>query len=209
MRPMAEARFITLEGGEGSGKSTLARGVAEALRARGREVIVTREPGGAPGAEAIRALLVGGEPERWSALEEALLFGAARANHLRLTIGPALARGAWVVCDRFYDSTRAYQVAAGGLEPSVLDALNRLIEAPTPDLTLVLDLDPAAGLPRSRGEGAGEDRFERMDPSFHARVRAEFLAIAKGETKRCVVIDAALPQAEVLRAALGAIEGRL
>ncbi len=209
MRPMAKARFITLEGGEGSGKSTLARGLAEALRARGRDVIVTREPGGSPGAEAIRALLVEGEPERWSAMEEALLFGAARSNHLRHTIRPALAGGAWVVCDRYFDSTRAYQVAAAGLAGTALGALNVLIEAPAPDLTLMLDIDPTAGLARSRGGATGEDRFERKDANFHARVRAEFLAIAKAEPKRCVLIDAALPEADVLRVALEAIEARL
>src|SRR5215813_4757582 len=139
-------RFITLEGGEGAGKSTLAHGLAEALRARGRDVVVTREPGGAPGADAIRALLVSGAANRWSAAEEALLFAAARLNHLTHTILPALARGDWVVCDRYYDSTRAYQVAAGGLAPSALATLNLLIEAPAPDLTLVLDIDPDLGL---------------------------------------------------------------
>src|SRR5262245_25763391 len=146
---MVAGRFITLEGGEGAGKSTLSRGLAEALAAQGREVVTTREPGGAPGADAIRALLVSGEANRWSAMEEALLFAAARLNHLNQTIRPALARGAWVVCDRYYDSTRAYQVAAGGLAPAALDALNALIEAPAPDLTFVLDIDPAAG--RSEG----------------------------------------------------------
>ncbi len=209
MRPMAEARFITLEGGEGTGKSTLALGLAEAVRTRGRDVVVTREPGGAPGAEAIRALLVAGPPERWCAMEEALLFATARHNHLRRTILPARARGAVVVCDRYYDSTRAYQVAAGGLNPGALDALNRLIEAPAPDLTIVLDLDPTLGLARSRGATAGEDRFERKDAAFHAKVRAEFLAIAAAEPERCVVIDAAQPKEIVLRAAVAAIEARL
>jgi dTMP kinase len=203
------ARFLTLEGGEGTGKSTLARGLGEALRARGFEVVLTREPGGAPGSDAIRALLVRGEANEWSALEEALLFAAARANHLRQTIKPALARGAWVVCDRYYDSTRAYQVAAGGLAPTALDALNALIDAPTPDLTLVLDIDPALGLARSRGRDAGEDRFERKDADFHARVRAEFLAIAAREPARCVLIDARASADLALAGALAAIEARL
>ena len=153
---MAQGRFITLEGGEGAGKSTLARGLADALKDRG--VVLTREPGGSPGADAIRALLVQGDANRWSALEEALLFATARRNHLQQTILPALARGAWVICDRYYDSTRAYQVAAGGLSPNVLEQLNTLIEAPAPDLTLMLDLDVSVGLTRSRGAHAGDDR---------------------------------------------------
>jgi dTMP kinase len=205
---MSEGRFITLEGGEGAGKSTLARGLAEALRARGESVLVTREPGGAPGADAIRALLVSGDANRWSAAEEALLFTAARLNHLNHAILPALERGEWVMCDRYYDSTRAYQVAAGGLAPGALDALNLLIHAPEPDLTLICDIAPKAGLARSRGAHAGEDRFERFDIAFHQRVRDEFLAIAKRAPTRCVVIDASKPQAKVLAAALAAIEAR-
>jgi dTMP kinase len=197
-------RFITLEGGEGTGKSTLARGLAQALRGRGLEVLVTREPGGAQGADAIRALLVEGDPGRWIALEEALLFAAARANHLRETVRPALASGACVISDRYYDSTRAYQIAGGGLDARVLDELNRMIGAPTPDLTLVLDIDPTSGLARSRGADAGEDRFERKDAAFHAKVRAEFLAIAQREPKRCAVIDASQPKEAVLDAALSA-----
>jgi dTMP kinase len=204
---MAQGRFITLEGGEGAGKSTLARGLADALK--DREVVLTREPGGSPGADAIRALLVQGDANRWSALEEALLFATARRNHLQQTILPALARGAWVICDRYYDSTRAYQVAAGGLSPNVLEQLNTLIEAPAPDLTLMLDLDVSVGLTRSRGAHAGEDRFERKGEAFHARVRDEFRAIAAREPERCVVIDAGQPQAAVLAAALDAIKARL
>jgi dTMP kinase len=202
-------RFITLEGGEGTGKSTLARGLADALRARGREVVLTREPGGAPGADAIRALLVQGATSRWSATEEALLFAAARLNHLNHTVRPAVARGAWIVCDRYYDSTRAYQVAAGGLAPHVLDTLNALIEAPEPDLTLVLDVEPGAGLSRSKGADAGEDRFERKDVDFHERVRKEFLAIAAREPKRCAVIDTSQSAEAVLAQALQIIEARL
>jgi dTMP kinase len=210
MAPAAKSgRFITLEGGEGTGKSTLARGLAETLRAKGREVVVTREPGGAPGADAIRALLVSGDANRWSAMEEALLFAAARLNHLNQTIRPALARGAVVVCDRYVDSTRAYQVAAGGLKAEALDTLNALIEAPAPDLTLVLDLDPAAGLARSRGQHVGEDRFEKKDASFHARVREEFLAIARREPERCVVLDAGQSAEAVLSQALAAMEARV
>ena len=206
---MGSGRFITLEGGEGTGKSTLLRGLAGALRAQGRDVVTTREPGGAPGADAIRSLLVSGDANRWSAMEEALLFAAARLNHLNHTIRPALARGAWVVCDRYYDSTRAYQVAAGGLAPAALDALNALIEAPAPDLTFVLDLEPERGLGRSQGRHAGEDRFEKKDAAFHARVRAEFLAIAANEPQRCVVLNAGQDADAVRSAALAAIEARL
>jgi len=202
---MAQARFITLEGGEGTGKSTLARGLADTVRARDIEVVLTREPGGAPGADAIRALLVQGDANRWSAMEEALLFATARLNHLNHTIRPALKRGAWVICDRYYDSTRAYQVAAGGLKPETLDALNALIEAPAPDRTFVLDIDPQAGLARSQGKHVGEDRFEKKDAAFHARVRAEFLAIAEREPHRCVVLDAGRPAADVLAAAVAAL----
>ncbi len=205
---MGQGRFITLEGGEGTGKSTLARGLSETLRGRGHEIVLTREPGGAPGADAIRALLVSGDAGRWSAMEEALLFAAARLSHLTHTIRPALERGAWVICDRYIDSTRAYQVAAGGLDPRALEALNALIEAPTPDVTLVLDLDPARGLDRSRGHHVGEDRFEKKDAAFHARVRDEFLAIAEREPRRCVVLDASQPAEAVRANALKAIEAR-
>lgn len=203
------ARFITLEGGEGTGKSTLARGLGEALRALGREVALTREPGGSPGAEAIRALLLQGEAERWSPLEEALLFAAARRNHLSATVEPALARGVWVVCDRYVDSTRAYQIAGGGLEARTLDTLTALIGARTPDLTLILDIAAADGLARSRGALAGEDRFEHKGAAFHERVAEEFRAIAAREPERCVLIDASQPKDAVLRAALVSIQARL
>lgn len=203
---MTKGRFITLEGGEGTGKSTLARGLTEALRARGLEVIVTREPGGAPGADAIRALLVSGAANRWSAMEEALLFAAARLNHLNHTIRPALARGAWVVCDRYFDSTRAYQVGGAGLDPANLDELNNQIGVDYPDLTLILDIDPKVGLARSRGAHVGEDRFEQKGAAFHQRVRDEFLQIAEREPERCRVIDASQSAESVLAAALREIE---
>ena len=206
---MSQGCFITLEGGEGAGKSRLARGLVDALRAQGRDVVQTREPGGAPGADEIRALLLGGGVERWSPLEEALLFATSRLNHLDHTIRPAVARGVWVVCDRYYDSTRAYQVAAGGVEPEVLEALNALINAPRPDLTLILDLDPVVGVARSRGAHVGEDRFEKKDAAFHARVRAAYLKIAEREPKRCVLIDASLEPDAVLAAALAAIKEQL
>lgn len=208
MDRMAQGRFITLEGGEGVGKSTLARGLQAALSARA-EIVLTREPGGAPGADAIRALLVQGDANRWSPMEEALLLAAARLNHLTQTIKPALARGAWVISDRYYDSTRAYQVAAGGLDPATLDALNTMIQAPAPHLTLVLDLDAGAGVGRSRGASVGEDRFEKKGADFHARVRAEFLAIAQREPARCAVLDASQSADLVLATALREIEARL
>lgn len=206
---MAEGFFITLEGGEGTGKSTLARSLASALGVRGRDVVLTREPGGAPGADMIRTLVLTGDPDRWSSVEEALLYSTARSNHLNHVIRPALARGAVVICDRYYNSTRAYQVVAGGVEPGVLAALNMMIEAPAPALTLILDLDHGHGVGRSQGAQAGEDRFERKGEDYHARVRAAFLEIAREEPERCVVIDASQEPAAVLAAALKAVEARL
>jgi dTMP kinase len=198
--------FITLEGGEGVGKSTLAKALCAELATSGREIVTTREPGGSPGADEIRALLLRGDVGRWSAVEEALLYSTARSNHLNQLIRPALKRGAIVVCDRYYDSTRAYQIAAGGLDPQVLSVLNQLIEAPSPDLTLILDLDPSAGLKRGQGAHAGEDRFERKGADYHARVRKAFLEIAKAEPARCVVVDAGQPAEAVLAASLKAVQ---
>lgn len=201
-----QGRFITLEGGEGAGKSTLSRSLAAALRTKGRTIIETREPGGAPGADEIRALLVQGEPGRWSAAEEALLFAAARLNHLIHTIRPALQSGAWVICDRYFDSTRAYQVGGAGLAPDDHVELNALIRADHPDLTLILDLDPKVGLARSKGGERGEDRFEKKGAAFHARVRAEFLSIAEREPQRCRVIEADQSPEAVLEQALAHVE---
>jgi dTMP kinase len=202
---MTRGRFITFEGGEGAGKSTLVAALAAALREAGKPVLVTREPGGAPGADAIRALLVSGDTERWSALEEAMLFNVARRNHLQHTILPALKRGETVLCDRYYDSTRAYQSAAGGVSEATLTALTALIEAPRPDHTFILDIEPQRGLARSRGAAIGEDRFERKDLAFHERVRAAFLAIAAAESDRCVVLDATAPPERLLERALAAL----
>jgi dTMP kinase len=201
-------RFITLEGGEGVGKSTLSRALAAALRSRGREVVLTREPGGSPGADEIRALLVRGDKARWSPIAETLLFAAARSDHLDRVIRPALARGAWVICDRYRDSTMAYQAGGHGLPRAAIDALHDMIDAPTPDLTLVLDIDPALGLSRSRGAEAGEARFETMGAAFHARVRRAFLDIAAAEPRRCAVIDTEAAPERVLAAALEALEQR-
>lgn len=202
-------RLITLEGGEGAGKSTLAASLSARLEAQGRTVLRTREPGGTPGADQIRALLVSGAPDRWSALTEALLFTAARNDHLERTIRPALARGDWVVCDRYTDSTEAYQIAGGGVSAKTLSDLTSMIAAPHPDVTLVLDIAPEAGLARARSRGLGEARYEERQVAFHIRVREAFLAIAAREPHRCVVIDATLDPQALAAAAAAAIEARL
>jgi len=205
----ARGKLITLEGGEGVGKSTLAAALATALRERAHDIVLTREPGGSPGADAIRALLVRGAGDRWSPVSEALLFAAARCDHLERTILPALERGAWVICDRYIDSTYAYQVAAGGLAEQAFRTLPAMIGAPVPDLTFILDLDPSAGLARSQGAAAGEDRYEQMDAEFHAEVRDAFLELAQREANRCIVFNAALPRETLLQDALIVIEARL
>jgi dTMP kinase len=203
--------FITLEGGEGSGKSTHAKLLAERLAGLGRDVVVTREPGGAPEAEAIRKLLLGGEPERWSPLAEALLNYAARDNHLAMTIRPALARGAVVLCDRFMDSTTAYQGHAGGVDLEFIRSLERAVVGESrPQLTLVFDVDPELGLERARQRDPGHaDRFERMGLEFHQRLRAGFLEIARAEPGRCVLVDASRDKDDVARAAWDAVAARI
>jgi dTMP kinase len=183
--------FITLEGPDGAGKSTQGRLLAEALREAGREVVLTREPGGSAGAEAIRALLVEGEPGRWSAMTELLLFNAARRDHVERTIEPALARGAVVICDRFVDSTRAYQGAGRDtvVTRDTVDLLHRLAIGHDPDLTLILDLDTAMAGERGAARASGEDRFERFGAAFQQRLRTAFAEIAAADPGRCVVID--------------------
>lgn len=181
-------RFITFEGGDGAGKTTQARRLAQVLAARGRAVLLTREPGGAPGAEAIRALLVDGEAARWAPLAEAMLVFAARAEHVARTIRPALAAGMDVICDRYLDSTMAYQGSGQGVGKPTVQALRELVGL-DPDLTLILDLDEAAGLARAAAAD-GEGRYERMGASFHARVRAAYRRIAADEPERCVLVDA-------------------
>lgn len=183
-------RFITFEGGEGTGKSSHARDLAEALRQKGKSVVLTREPGGSPGAEDIRALLVTGAVGRWSATAETLLNYAARESHLRETIRPALARGDLVLCDRFMDSTRVYQGLAGGADMDLIEALERRIVGDTrPALTLILDVDPELGLARAKKRADGEDRFEKKGLSFHSKLRQGFLSIAELDPERCRVID--------------------
>jgi dTMP kinase len=206
----ARGFFLTLEGGEGTGKSTLAAGLEATLRATGRACVRTREPGGSPGGDAIRELLVKGAVERWSVLSETMLLTAARNAHLEHTITPALAAGQIVICDRYVDSTQAYQVAGRGLPLAAFHMLNDLIAAPKPDLTFILDLDPVLGVGRStRGGALQEDRFERMPSAFHQRVREAFLQIATQEPLRCVVIDAAMPAESVLAQVLATLESRL
>jgi len=187
----ARGRFITLEGGEGAGKSTQQRRLAAWLRARGIEVVETREPGGSPGAEEIRALLVTGGTGRWDAMTEALLHFAARRDHLVRTVQPALARGAWVVCDRFADSTMAYQGYGHDLGREHIAALYELVVGSfLPDLTLVLDLPVAEGLARAKSRNDHENRYEQMDLAFHERLRAGFHDIVSREPERCVLVDA-------------------
>ena len=214
---MAAGKFITFEGGEGSGKSTQAQRLAERLGARGIDVVVTREPGGSPFAEALRALILDPETPPHSALSEALLFYAARADHLEKTIRPALNDGRWVICDRFSDSTRVYQSEAGGLPAEVFDALEEMVVAPTsPDLTLILDLPAELGLGRAHGrrlgganEGAGPDAYEKRDLTYHWKLREAFAAIARAEPDRCVLIDAAADETDVADAVWRAVETRL
>jgi dTMP kinase len=191
-RPAKRGRFITLEGGEGAGKSTQIARLAEALRGAGVEVRTTREPGGSPAAEEIRKLLVEGEPGRWQPMTEALLHFAARAEHLHSVVLPAVQSGAWVVCDRFADSTMAYQGYGHGLGRKTVTALYRNVVGDfAPDLTLILDVPVELGLNRAAARRGGEDRYERMDRSFHERLRRGFRDIAKREPQRCKLIDAA------------------
>jgi dTMP kinase len=183
-------RFITLEGGEGAGKSTQVRALASRLTDLGHKVTVTREPGGAPGAEAIRALLVNGDTGRWTPRAETLLHFAAREDHLARTIRPALERGDWVISDRFVDSTYAYQGVGQGVERGEIDALaSMVIDEDMPMLTLILDLPVEVGLSRAHQRG-GDDRYERMGVEFHIALRNAFLDIAVAHPSRCVVIDA-------------------
>jgi dTMP kinase len=206
----ARGRFITLEGGEGAGKTTLQAGLAIALESLGLSVVKTREPGGTPGAEAIRDLLLTGAGDRWSPLTEALLFYAARVDHIERVVEPALARGDWVICDRFADSTRAYQGAAGGVDADRLNSLHRAALGDLkPDLTLIVDLDPRDGLARTVARGEDATRFETFDDGFHDRLRAAFLALEETEPERCVVIDGNLAPEALKDAAMTAINNRL
>ena len=188
---MASGRFISFEGGEGSGKSTQIVRLARALEKAGIDVLTTREPGGTAGAEEIRELLVRGTTDRWPPVAEALLLLAARVDHVEKTIQPALEAGTWVLCDRFTDSTLAYQGVGHGLGVDRVRALQASVLGDfAPDMTVILDVSVEAGLARAFGRAGAEDRYERMDVDFHRRIRQTFLDIAREEPARCVVIDA-------------------
>jgi dTMP kinase len=213
-------KFITFEGGDGAGKTTQAAMLRARLMKEGREVLLTREPGGSPRAEEIRRVLISGQAHDFGPLAETVLFYVARDSHLELSIRPALGRGVWVICDRFSDSSRAYQGAAAGVPAAALDALERIIVGSTrPDLTVILDLPPEEGLARARARaaqspastptGEGADRFESMSLRFHQNLRDEYLRIARSEPERCVLIDAARPADQVERDVWDAVRERL
>ncbi|ANB35403.1 dTMP kinase [Rhodovulum sulfidophilum] len=193
------ARFISFEGIDGSGKSTQARLLAERLRGQGREVVLTREPGGSPGAEQIRRLVLEGDPDRWSPETELLLFTAARRDHLERTVRPALGRGAVVICDRFADSTRIYQGITRGDLRATVDRLHELMIGCEPDLTFILDMAPATGLARARGRNGSEERFEDFGEALQARGRQGFLDLAAEFPGRCRVVAADRAPEEVAR----------
>ncbi len=199
-------RFITLEGGEGTGKSTQIRKLAAALEQRGIKVLATREPGGSPGAEQIRKLMVEGDPGRWDPVTETLLAYAARADHVARTIGPALLADNWVISDRFNDSTFAYQGAGRGVPRETIRRIDSaVLDDFQPDLTLVLDLDVTVGLKRALSRSGAENRFEKFGLEFHEKLRQAFLDIAKRSPERCRVIDASGSEDAVGEAILAAV----
>jgi dTMP kinase len=202
-------RFITLEGGEGTGKSTQIRKLASALEARGIKVLATREPGGAPGAEQIRKLMVEGEPGRWDPITETLLAYAARADHVARTIGPALLADTWVISDRFNDSTFAYQGVGRGVPRETIRRIDAaVLDDFAPDLTLILDLDVTIGLQRAMARSGAENRFEKFGADFHEKLRQAFLDIAKRSPERCRVIDAGGTEDQVAEAIFAAVSCR-
>lgn len=193
-------KFISFEGGEGTGKSTQRKLLQEELAKYNINSIITREPGGSEGAELIRELLVTGDPNRWDSMTEALLLMAGRRDHLRNTILPALDEGIWVICDRFVDSTYAYQGYSGGVELEDLHRIYKMIAGDVlPDLTVLFDLDVLVGLERAASRPGNEDRFERMDIDFHQRMRQAYITMAKAEPNRFVVIDASKSVEDVLQ----------
>jgi dTMP kinase len=205
-------KFITFEGGEGTGKSTQAAMLALRLESLGLRVLLTREPGGSPGAEIIRHVLLSGAAKPFGPEAEAMLFAAARDDHIRCTILPALEAGNWVICDRFADSTRVYQGALGQVDQRLIKALERVSLGDLyPDLTLILDVPVALGLKRAarRRGGANPDRFEAEKIDFHEKLRQAYLALAAAEPERCVIIDAAAPKEKVARQAWKAVNSRL
>ena len=205
---MERGLFITFEGGEGAGKSSQISRLGEELRALGHTVLVTREPGGSPGAEAVRHVLLSGAAESFGPAMEAVLFAAARSDHVEQVIRPAVEAGTIVLCDRFMDSTRVYQGVTGDLTPAFIDQLEAVaINGMRPDLTIILDLEPAEGLARAtkrRGQGTTPDRFEKETLAIHQRRRKAFLDIAKREPDRCVVVDASETPDRVARSVLRA-----
>ena len=203
---MTPGRFITLEGGEGGGKSTQARLLADKLAARGLPVLLTREPGGAPGAEVLRNLLLGGSVS-WSPAAETLLHFAARTEHAEKTIRPALAAGIWVVSDRFYDSTMVYQGWGLGSDRAAITRLIGLLGL-VPDLTLVLDVTVETTMARLASRGAAADRYERLGAPFFARIREGFQAVVAGEPNRCVVLDGTPNESDVASSVMAAVCGR-
>lgn len=205
-----DGKFITFEGGEGAGKTTQIKLLADELKAQGIDPVITREPGGAPAAEVIRSLLVEGEVERWQPMTEALLNYAARLEHVKETIQPALASGRWVVCDRFADSTIAYQGFGHDLGREKIEKLHELVMGGlAPDLTVILDLPVDEGLNRAGSRGGKEDRYERMGKDFHQRLRDGFLDIARRNPERCAVIDATHSPEDVQKKIKSLINNRL
>ncbi len=202
-------RFFSFEGIDGSGKSSQARRLDAALRARGRDTLLTREPGGSPGAEEIRRLLVEGEPHRWSPVTELLLFNAARRDHVETRIRPALEAGRIVISDRFADSTRVYQGTARADLRALADRLHAHVIGIEPDLTFVIDMDPAAALARGLARRSGEDRFEHMGEDFQRRLRDGFRALAAEFPGRCVLIDGNRSEEAVAADVLAAAEAHL
>jgi dTMP kinase len=211
--PVAKGFFITFEGGEGAGKSTQIERLAAKLRAKKYAILVTREPGGSPGAEAVRHVLLSGAAEPFGPKMEALLFAAARSDHVEQVIRPAIERGVIVLCDRFIDSSRVYQGVTGGLDPAFMEVVEQVsINGMVPDMTLILDIDPAEGLKRAavrRSPNDLPDRFEKETVSIHQQRREAFLAIAASEPERCVVIDASKSPGEVEDAITAAVFGGL
>jgi dTMP kinase len=205
---LARGFFISFEGGEGAGKSTQIARLATKLRAKGYDLVVTREPGGSPGAEAVRHVILSGAAEPFGPAMEAVLFAAARSDHVEQLIAPAIARGSIVLCDRFLDSSRVYQGGAGDLDPGFMTALERVaVNGTIPDMTLIFDIDPAEGLRRASARRGDDtpDRFEKETLAVHQRRREVYLAIARSEPERCVVIDASVSPDEVEDAVTAAV----
>ena len=208
--PAKNGLFISFEGGEGAGKSTQIRTLAETLRARGMEVVVTREPGGSAGAEAVRHVLLSGAAEEFGVRMEAMLFAAARNDHVEEVIRPALEKGAFVLCDRFLDSSRVYQGTTGNLEPEFIETLQRIaIDGTMPDMTLIFDIAAATGLARARSradEGAAPDRFEKEEIETHEKRREAYLDIALAEPRRCRIVNADQTEEKVREDVLSFVE---